>query len=53
MRSGKVKAAGSTQGEAQPEAAQDSGPGSVEWEFMWDEVINGIHDGMKLDKGDA
>jgi hypothetical protein len=63
MRSGKVKAAGSTQGEAAktqnnncvlaPEAAPEGGTGSVEWESTWDEVINGISDGRKLDTEDA
>ena len=36
MRSGNVKAASSTQGGVAPEAAPESGTGSVEWESMWD-----------------
>ena len=53
MRPGKVKAAGSAQGGVAPEAAPESGTGSVEWESMWDEVINGIGDGRKLNTEDA
>ena len=40
-----VKAAGSTQGEAAPEGSARS----IEWESMWDEIVNGINDGRKLD----
>ena len=45
----KVKAAGSIQGGAAPEVSTRK----VEWESMWDEVINGISDGRKLDTEDA
>ena len=45
----RVKAAGSIQGGAAPEV----GTGKVEWESMWDEVINGISDGRELDTEDA
>jgi nucleoid DNA-binding protein len=49
LRPEKVKAAGSIQGGAAPESIT----GSVEWESMWDEVINGISDGRKLNTEDA
>ena len=49
VRAENVKAAGSAQGGVAPEAAPEDGTGSVEWDFMWDEVINGISDGRKLD----
>jgi hypothetical protein len=48
-----VKAAGSTQVGVALEAAPEGDTDSVEWESMWDEVINGIGDGRKLNTGDA
>ena len=48
-----VKAAGSTQDGAAPEAAPEGDTDSVEWESMWDEVISGISDGRQLNTEDA
>ena len=45
----KVKAAGSIQDGAAPEVSTRK----VEWESMWDEVINGMSNGRKSDTEDA